>query len=168
MLHIYCGGGKGKTTAAMGLVARMAGNGGRVLIVQFLKGSPSGEITFFEEAKNIKILRCDKNYGFTFQMSENDKAEITRCHNRNLEYALDNAGVYDLIILDEIFAALNGGLVDEGTLKELIGNAKDTEIVMTGRDPHKYYTDIADYISEIRKIKHPFDGGVSARRGIEF
>ena len=168
MLHVYCGEGKGKTTAAMGLAARMAGNGGNVLIVQFLKGSPSGEITFFEDAENIKILRCDKNYGFTFQMSENDKAEIARCHNRNLEYALDNVDKYDLIILDEIFAALNSNLVDVGTLKELIDKSKDTEIAMTGRNPAQYYIDKADYVSEIRKIKHPFDSGLGARKGIEF
>ncbi len=168
MLHVYCGEGKGKTTAAMGLAARMAGNGGNVLIVQFLKGSPSGEIAFLSKAKNIKILRCDKNYGFTFQMSGDDKTKITRCHNENLKYALDNVDKYDLIILDEIFAALNSNLVDVGTLKELIDKSKDTEIVMTGRNPDKYYTDRADYVSEIRKIKHPFDGGVGARRGVEF
>ena len=168
MLHIYCGDGKGKTTAAIGLAARMAGAGGRVLIVQFLKGSKSGEIDFLAGAENVDILRCDRNYGFTFQMKDSDKAEITRCHNANLKAAIDGIDKYNMIVLDEIFAAISCGLVDEDAAESLAEKAEQTELIMTGRNPGRYYIERADYVSYIKKVKHPFDNGVTARKGIEF
>jgi cob(I)alamin adenosyltransferase len=168
MLQIYCGDGKGKTTAAMGLAARMLGRGGKVHIVQYLKGTPSGEIEFFKNIENVTISRCDKNYGFYNTMSELDKKEITACHNKNTEEAYSMLKELDMLILDEVFAAMELGLVDVDSIKRIAGNCGDTELIMTGRNPQKYFTDKADYISEIKKIKHPFDKGTDARRGIEY
>lgn len=173
MIHIYCGDGKGKTTAAMGLAMRMAGSGGRVHIVQFLKGSPSGEINFLRDTKNsgdtkITVSRCDKNYGFYKSMSNSEKSEITACHNKNIDEALSLLSELDMLVLDEIFAAVNYGLADMDKIKKLIEGCSHTELVMTGRNPGKYFLDKADYISEIKKIRHPFDKGISARKGIEF
>lgn len=172
MIHIYCGDGKGKTTAAIGLAARMAGNGGRVHIAQFLKGSESGEISFLKNVvKNnaeITVSRLDRDYGFYKNMTESEKAEITNCHNAVLQDALSMLDSLDMLVLDEIFAALNYGLADMGTVKRIMEGCGETELVLTGREPGKYFLGAADYISEIKKIKHPFDMGVKARKGIEF
>ncbi len=167
MIHIYCGDGKGKTTAAVGLAARMAGHGGRVRIVQFLKGTVSGEIEFLRDTK-IAVSRCDKNYGFYKNMTESGKEEITKRHNENLRQALSELGNLDMLVLDEIFAAVNLGLADLDLVKAIVEGCGKTELILTGRDPDEYFLDRADYVSEIKKIKHPFDKGVAARKGIEF
>lgn len=167
MIHIYCGDGKGKTTAAMGLAFRMAGHGKKVHIIQFLKGSESGEISFLN-GTDITVARCDKNYGFYNSMSDTDKAEITECHNKNLKEALSSLDKLDMLVLDEIFAAVNLRLIDMELVKTVVENCADTELVLTGRNPNEYFAQKADYISEIKKIKHPFDTGADAREGIEF
>ena len=77
LLEIYCGDGKGKTTAALGLALRAAGCGLRVHIVQFLKGTETGELASLAQIPQISLVRCDKNWGFTFSMTEQDKKEIT-------------------------------------------------------------------------------------------
>lgn len=90
MIHIYCGDGKGKTTASIGLAVRCGGYGKKVLFMQFLKGSYTGELEVLGKCENIKVMRCDKNYGFFRSMSDSDKENIVKCHNENLQYALDN------------------------------------------------------------------------------
>lgn len=107
MIHIYCGDGKGKTTASIGLAVRCGGYGKKVLFMQFLKGSYTGELEVLGKCENIKVMRCDKNYGFFRSMSDSDKENIVKCHNENLQYALDNMNEFDMIVLDEIFASYN-------------------------------------------------------------
>lgn len=168
--HLYYGNGKGKTTAAFGLALRAAGNGMRVHIVQFLKGSETGELAALECFENVTVSRCDRNYGFSFKMSEKDKAEITVCHNENLKKAMQLAecGSADMIILDEIVDAWNLGLIDKGLVTDFILHEAEAEIVMTGHEPEKIFIDSADYVSEIKAVKHPFENGIGARKGIEF
>lgn len=167
MIHIYCGDGKGKTTASIGLAVRMAGYGKKVLFMQFLKGSYTGELEILQKSENITIMRCDKNYGFFRSMTDSDKENIIKCHNENLEYVLKNTDSFDMIVLDEIFAAYNYDLADKGKVKEIVEKYKG-ELVMTGRDPQEWFVERADYVSEIKKIKHPYDKGITAREGIEF
>ncbi len=167
MIQIYCGDGKGKTTASVGLAVRMAGYNKKVLFIQFLKGSYTGELEILEKSDSIKVFRCDKNYGFTFNMSDEDKKSITSCHNKNLDFAVSYMKDFDMIVLDEIFAAVNCSLVNVETVKLLCENYTG-ELVMTGREPDIWFTERADYISEIRKVKHPYDRGEDAREGIEF
>lgn len=167
MIHIYCGDGKGKTTAAAGLAVRMAGHRKRVLFIQFLKGSRTGETDILGREENITVMRCDKNYGFFSEMSKADRESITKCHNENLAYALANADSFDMIVLDELFAALEFGLADSEAARGLVMTYKG-ELVLTGREPDSWYKERADYISEIKKIKHPYDKGVDAREGIEY
>jgi cob(I)alamin adenosyltransferase len=165
MIHIYCGDGKGKTTASVGLAVRMAGYGRKVLFMQFLKGSYTGELEILE--KNITVMRCDRNYGFFPSMTDADKESIIKCHNENLDYALQNMNSFDMIVLDEIFVAYNFDLADKEKIKEITEKYKG-ELVLTGRNPHEWFLERADYVSEIRKIKHPYDKGITAREGIEF
>ena len=171
MLQIYCGDGKGKTTAAIGLAVRAAGNGMHVHFVQFLKGSPTSELHSLEKIPEITVLRCDKDYGFTFQMNDEQKARLTQRHNAMISEAMSR--VYDgktqLLVLDEFFAAYNCNLLDrELATRFVFGVLDKTELVLTGRDPEQKFIDIADYVSEIKAVKHPYSKGISARPGIEY
>lgn len=167
MIHIYCGDGKGKTTASIGLAVRMAGYKKRVLFMQFLKGSYTGELEILEKSGYITVMRCDRNYGFFRSMNDEDKGSITECHNENLKYALNHMNDFDMIVLDEIFAAYNYGLADKAAVRKIADEYKG-ELVMTGRNPEKSFVEKADYVSEIKKIKHPYDNGICAREGIEY
>lgn len=167
MIHIYTGDGKGKTTAAIGLTIRMAGYNKRVLFVQFLKGSPTGELRLMKKSQHITVIRCDKNYGFSAGMTEADKAGITKCHNENLSYVISRMNEFDMIVLDEIFAALSLGLADLESVKR-IARTFGGELVLTGRAPDEWFLKKADYVTEMKKQKHPYDKGITAREGIEY
>lgn len=170
-LHIYCGDGKGKTTAAMGLAIRAAGAGMRVHIVQLLKGSDTAELSVLRSIPGITLERCDRNYGFVWNMTDSDKADITKCHNLLLEkgYSLVRSGETDMLLIDEFNAAYRHGLLDRAAAEKFLTEKPGTaELVITGREPAKIFVDSADYVSEIKCVKHPYQNGVTARRGIEF
>ena len=170
MLQIYCGNGKGKTTAALGLALRAAGSGMRVHMIQLLKGADTSELNALALIPDITVARCGRDYGFTFGMSESDKKKITDCHDRllNEAKAFMTAGI-DMLIIDELFAAYNYGLLDRALADDIVFNRPaQTELVLTGRDPEQKFIDAADYVSEIRAVKHPYDNGITARRGIEY
>lgn len=171
LIHIYCGDGKGKTTAAVGLAVRAAGSGMKVHFVQFLKGSPTSEIAVLEKIENITIRRCDRDYGFTFAMSDDDKAAITACHNRMLAEALElmQSGGADMVVLDEFNAAYSCGLLDKELADSIVlEKPADTELILTGRDPQPKFVEAADYVSEILAVKHPYSHGIEARKGVEY
>lgn len=167
LLHIYCGDGKGKTTASVGLAVRAAGAGMRVCFIQFMKGGDTAELNTLKQIPYITVKRCDRNYGFVKNMSDRDKADITVCHNELLKYAF--SGGFDLVILDEFNSAYGYGLMDKVLAEKLILGGKDScEIVLTGRKPAEIFIDNADYISEICCVKHPYQNGIRARKGIEY
>lgn len=167
MIHIYTGDGKGKTTAAIGLAIRMAGYHKKVLFAQFLKGTPTGELRLLKKSQHITVIRCDKAYSFTASMTDAEKAEITKCHNNNLSYIISHMNEFDMIVLDEIFAAYNYDLADKETIKRIV-RTYGGELVLTGRNPDEWFTNKADYVSEMKKQKHPYDKGIAAREGIEY
>ena len=164
MIHVYVGDGKGKTTAAVGLSVRAAGHGFKVLFMQFLKDDSSGEIDVLRRVPEIEVVHCPVNYGFTFQMSEEQKRETAEEYDKMLDRAIDSDAF--LIVLDEVIHALNAGMIIKEKLERVLD--KDCEIVLTGRDAPEWIVDRADYISDVRKIIHPYDKGVQARIGIEF
>lgn len=171
LIHIYHGDGKGKTTAAMGLALRAAGNGLQVVIVQFLKGTSSGEIQLMREIPEITVLRENNNPKFSFQMSEEEKREARLVHADNLAAAekLVAAGKCDLLILDEALGALSSGLLDEGLVQRLVEEKPPAlELVLTGRNPSEFLLEKADYVTEMKAQKHPYEQGIDARKGIEF
>ena len=171
MIHIYCGDGKGKTTAALGLAVRAAGSGMRVQIMQFLKGSDTSELASLAKIPEITVRRCDRNYGFTFRMTDEDKAAITRCHDAMLTDAAEllRSGSVQMLILDEFCAAYNTGLLNRKLAETLVQTCPDgTELILTGRDPAEVFLAQADYVSEIHAVKHPYQKGIAARRGIEY
>ena len=170
-LHVYCGEGRGKTTAALGLAIRAAGAGKAVRIIQLLKGTNTSELETLRLIPNITVTRCDKNYGFVSKMTQADKSAITDCQNKLLEegFALVKSNAVDMLIIDEFNAAYDYNLLDRKSAEEFLLN-KDfpAEIVITGRNPAEIFVNAADYVSEIKCVKHPFEKGISARKGIEF
>lgn len=167
LLHIYCGEGKGKTTAALGLTLRASGSGMKVCFLQLMKGGKTSELESLKHLPNIKVIRCDRHYPFFKNMTEADKADITVCHNELLEEAF--SGDSDMVIVDEFNSAYRYELMDRELAQKLIFDGlKSAEVILTGREPNKIFTDAADYISEIQCIKHPYEKGITARKGIEF
>ena len=132
LIHIYCGDGKGKTTAAMGLSIRCAGHGNHVLIVQFLKSRPTGELASLALLPNIEVMRGKETKKFTFQMNDEEKAEVKREHMvlfDKVKQKCANEHI-DLLIFDEIIGACNTGVFDQAALVEFLKNKpQELEVV---------------------------------------
>lgn len=171
MIHYYFGDGKGKTTAAMGLALRAAGWGKRVFIVQFLKNTPSGEVMFFEHITNVTLVRGKAGKGFTFNMTEDERLETVRIHNENLQKGFEavQKRACDMLILDEVGDAFSLDLIDRGVLLRFLEDqGSDVEIVMTGHIPVEALVTLSDYVTVMKKEKHPYDRQIHARKSIEY
>ncbi len=174
MLHVYHGDGKGKTTAAMGLALRAHAAGWPVLIVQFLKDGTSGEVRELVRLSRVRVLHDEPPVTFTFRMTPEQRIASKAVHDANLACALDAArtGEAQLIVLDEVLDALNADLLDETTLRELVrlasGAQSGPELVITGRNPAPWILEAADYVTEMRSVRHPYEHGVAARPGVEY
>lgn len=169
MIHLYCGDGKGKTTAAMGLAVRAVGHGCRVVLAQFLKSGKSGERAVLAGLPTVELLPVPEEMKFTFRMTEEEKAAEGMRQRALLEEAFRAAEEAGLLVLDELCAALSTGMVElERVLTLLNACPEGLEVVITGRNPPEELKAQADYITEMRKVRHPFDRGLSARSGIEW
>ncbi|MFV0497901.1 MAG: cob(I)yrinic acid a,c-diamide adenosyltransferase [Candidatus Fimivivens sp.] len=171
LVHLYYGDGKGKTTAALGMALRALGCGRQVVLVQFLKNTPCGELVALAHHDSMTVLRGKAGAHFTFAMTEQERTETKAIHTRNLAQAmaLVQAQQCDLLILDEVVDALQADLLDDALLREaVLKKPTALELVMTGHRAVDWLVDAADYITEMKKHKHPFDRGVSAREGVEF
>ncbi len=166
LIHLYCGDGKGKTTAAMGLALRALGRGMRVTVVQFLKNGTSGELEPLRRLGAV-VLSGKAGTGFVSQMTEREKQETRDLQTEHLRAAL--ATPCDLLVLDEACAAARLGMVDEALLRQaVLDRPAGREVVLTGRDPADWMLEAADYISEIACLRHPYERGIGARRGVEY
>lgn len=171
MIHVYCGDGKGKTTAAAGLAVRAAGSNMKVLFVQFLKTELSGERKVLSGLENVTLTGCPDEMKFTFDMTDAERQQAAALFRGIFERSAATAlsERYDMIVLDEVFDVINEGMLAEAEVFEFITNAPvSIEIVMTGHNPAQRFLDAADYVTEMKKIKHPYDRGLSGRIGIEF
>jgi cob(I)alamin adenosyltransferase len=168
-LQVYTGSGKGKTTAAIGLAVRAAGAGFRVFIIQFVKGgTPSSELVSLEEL-GIRTLRtATKPTGLLRGGATPDDHQAAAEAFMAAQEALAQ-GQYDLVVLDEINIALHHNLVSLPEFLNVCQNrAPHTEVVCTGRYAPQDLLNIADLVTEMNDIKHPFRAGISAREGIEY
>lgn len=169
LIHIYCGDGKGKTTAAMGLALRCVGSGRKVLLLQFLKDGKSSEFASLAHVPNIEVIPQTRTFGFSWTLTPEEKSEAAAYYSGLLEEAFRQAVDFDLLILDEALGACAAGMVDEARLLALLdGRPEHLEAVLTGRDPSQAVLDRADYVTEMKMVKHPFKRGVAAREGIEY
>ena len=170
-LHIYCGDGKGKTTAAVGLALRCAGSGRQVIFSQFLKDGSSSEVKELLKIPQIRVMVCQRAFGFTFRMTPEEKQEAGTAYQKLWEEVLDAACLEkaDLLVLDELLPALSAGLVDEQqVLSFLRDRPEHMEVVLTGRNAGEDFLSLADYVTEMRSVKHPYGKGLAAREGIEY
>jgi cob(I)alamin adenosyltransferase len=167
LIQVYTGNGKGKTTAALGLALRAAGQGLKVYIVQFAKGKNYGELNTLKEIKNIEIGQFGNRCFIKGHPSRAD-IELAKKGLGKVKEALLRE-IYDLVILDEVNIAIRLKLLE---LEELLRLNKicppKTELVLTGRYAHPRIIKIADLVSEVKEIKHYYKKGIKARRGIEF
>ncbi len=170
LVHIYEGDGKGKTTAAVGLAVRCAGAGGKVLFFQFLKDGSSSEISVLKSIPNIEVEDPIPGTKFVFQMSEEEKKEMGVLCRKKLEelQLMAVSGNIDMLVLDEAVLIVNFGFVSAEAMLSFIKNKPEhMELILTGRNPKPELIAAADYVSEVHKIKHPYDAGVPARKMIE-
>jgi cob(I)alamin adenosyltransferase len=174
LVQVYTGDGKGKTTAAFGLALRAAGWGNRVLIYQFLK-PPSldlGERLALQSAADIRIEAMGEAWDMAASFKDKEAVERTQIAIREALARLAEAAQkrsYDVLILDEIVYCLGHGLASLEDVKRLIEQRDPAvEIVLTGRDAPVELVELADLVTEMKKIKHPFDKGLGARRGIDY
>ena len=167
-IHIYTGPGKGKTTAALGLGLRANGAGYKVHVIQFMKGRRYSEINAIEKLDNFTISQHGRD---EFVSKENpDKIDIDLAQ-KGFSYAKDviKNKKYDMVILDEINVAVDYNLISEIDVIDLIDNKPENiELVLTGRNAHPEFIRIADVVTEMLEIKHPYQHGIKAKEGIDF
>jgi cob(I)alamin adenosyltransferase len=171
MIHVYCGEGKGKSTAAVGLILRFIGRGRCAMLVQFLKNGHSGELAVLSSLPSVRVMTGLPSTLFSNIMNEADREAAVKLHAAQLAEAVKAArnGEIDLLVLDEAFGAIRAGLLPEQAVLDFLRSKPSSlEVVLTGRDPSKAVLDLADYISDITCVRHPFQRGVSAREGIEY
>jgi cob(I)alamin adenosyltransferase len=172
LVHIYTGNGKGKTTAAIGLGIRAAGNGFKVLMVQFMKSFQTGEIDVIKRLEPDFVLKRGTSINkFTWKMTDEEKRLLAKEQEELLKFVRNElaSGKWQLVILDEIIGALGCGLVSEAQTCDIILNKpENVELVLTGRNASDELVRLADYVSEINEKKHPAKTGIKARKGIEY
>ena len=183
LVHVLTGTGKGKTTSSIGLAIRALGSNLRVYMIQFLKSGSTGEVYTIrkhlpgmeimqfgvdavkERQQKLDIFR-DKGGKFIFNPDEEEKeaAMLGFQHAKKII----NSGDYDLVILDEINAVLDKGIIPIKDVLDLIKSHGNVELVFTGRDAPNEIIEAADYVNIVKKIKNPWDKGIKARKGIEY
>ncbi len=167
---LFTGDGKGKTTAALGMVLRAAGHGHKVLVIQFIKqDSQTGEIEGCFHLPTVQILQVGR--GFVPPPSSSDFPAHKEAAARGLEMAAAalRSGEYRLIVLDEICGAVSKELLEEDRVVEVVRAAlPETCVVLTGRPLVPGLISLADTVTEMRSLKHAFEAGCCAQEGVEY
>ncbi len=168
-IHIYYGYGRGKTTSAVGQIIRAAGCGLNILMFQFLKNRETNELRILEQIPNITYLPGRVSKKFVSQMNKDEKAELKHYNTKALDEIVKFCSPFDILFMDEILDAVALGVLSEDKLLSFLQHKPyGLEIIMTGHDISERMLDIADYATQMNKVKHPFDDGKIAREGIEY
>jgi cob(I)alamin adenosyltransferase len=168
-VQVYTGNGKGKTSAAFGLALRAVGRGLKVYIIQFIKGGfDYGELYVVDKLPNLTLESFGRGKFITTKPAEKEDVKLAE---RALKLAkkVVETGKYDVVILDEINVALHLRLINLQKVLQIATNRPlHVELVLTGRNAPKEIVEIADLVTEMREVKHPFNKGFKARKGIEY
>jgi cob(I)alamin adenosyltransferase len=169
LIQVYTGDGKGKTTAALGLALRAAGSGFRTYIGQFLKGRDYGELRAVEML--APYVTIEQLGGPSFVHPGKATPEDVALARQGLDKvkAALQSGEYDIVVMDEVNVALYFELLTVEELLQVINDKPDNvELVLTGRRVPQEIIDLADLVTEMSEVKHPYQQGIKARKGIEF
>ncbi|MDI9313752.1 MAG: cob(I)yrinic acid a,c-diamide adenosyltransferase [Hydrotalea sp.] len=168
LLMVYTGKGKGKTTAAMGLVTRALGNDFKVGVVQFVKGAwPTGEEKILSVQKNCVFKRMGEGFTWDTQDRQKDMAAADRAWQEAVKMINDPA--IDLLLLDELNIVLRYNYLEHDVVQKILANKRATQhIVITGRNAPDWLVEMADLVTECTEVKHPFKAGIKAQKGIEY
>ena len=172
LVIVYTGGGKGKTTAALGLALRAVGHGKRVRMIQFIKGSwHYGEMTSSSRLEpELEMVAVGKGFvGIIDDTSTIDQHRKVAGEAMAMAKRDMSSGKYDIVILDEINYAVHLGLVKEDDVMNVVRSKPDhVDIVLTGNHARPDIVEMADLVTEMREVKHPFKKGIRAREGIDY
>ena len=172
LIIVHTGPGKGKTTAALGIGFRAAGQGLKVLMVQFIKGSwHYGELDAAEMLGKERFTILPMGRGFVKVGEEKPDPEDVRQVEEAWQFssAKIQSGEYDLVILDEINYAISYRMLDaEKVVQTLKAKPEMLHVILTGRNAHPSITELADLVTEMREVKHPYQKGILAQRGIDY
>jgi cob(I)alamin adenosyltransferase len=171
LILINTGPGKGKTTAALGTALRAVGNGMRVLVLQFLKGSwHYGELdAVLPHGDNFVLKQMGRGF-VKVGGAETDPEDIRLVQEAwNEARAAIESGDWDLVVLDEINYAIGYGMLDPAIVAETLRNRPEmVHVILTGRNAHPLLVEVADTVTEMREVKHAYQKGILAQRGIEY
>jgi cob(I)alamin adenosyltransferase len=168
LVLVNTGDGKGKTTAALGTLMRARARGWRTCVVQFMK---SGDWKVGEEqsARALGVDWWTLGDGFTWDSSDLSESEAVAREAWRHARSVISSGEYEMVLLDEITYPMNFGWIDTAEVARVLRDRPETtNVILTGRDAPQQIIDVADTVTEMRKVKHPFDRGVQARRGIDY
>ena len=172
LIIVHTGPGKGKTTAALGMAVRAVGQGMKVLMVQFIKGSwHCGELDAAPMLGEERFKILPMGRGFVRVGAEKLDPEVVRLAETAWQFAREKilGGEYDLVILDEInYAVSYKMLKPEPVLETLRQKPEKVHVILTGRNAHPSFIELADLVTEMREVKHPHEKGIAAQRGIEY
>jgi len=169
LIQVYTGNGKGKTSAAFGIALRAIGRGLKVYIIQFIKGGfDYGELYMIDKLPNLKLKAFGRGKFITEKPPGKEDIKLAEEALQLAEKVVES-GEYDIVILDEINVALNLELISLEKVLELIkSKPKRVELVLTGRYAPNEIIEVADLVTEMKEVKHPFNEGYEARKGIEY
>ena len=167
-IHVYTGSGKGKTTSAIGLGIRATGGGLKVHMVQFMKGRKYSELVTLDKIKNFTYSQHGRDEFVNKDNPEQIDIDLAQ-EGFSKAKELINNNKYDMIILDEINVAVDFNLISLDEVLKLIDEKPEKlELVLTGRYAHPEIQKFSDYVTEMLEIKHPYQEGIEARKGIDF
>jgi len=169
LVQVYTGNGKGKSSAAFGLALRAIGRGLQVYIIQFIKGGfDYGELYIVNKLPNLKLKAFGRGKFVTEKPPGKEDVKLAE-EALALAEEVVKSGEYDIVILDEINVALNLKLINLEKVLELVKNKpKHVELILTGRYAPNEIIEAADLVTEMREVKHPYNKGFQARKGIEY
>lgn len=169
MIQIYYGDGKGKTTAAIGSAIRASGSNMKILFTQFFKNGETSEILPLMRLSNIKCCFPKEEYTLFQDFDRESFQRLSLSYNILLDEVVETSKQFDMIIFDEILEAYSLELIDRKKMLSFLQEEKQNrEIILTGHKKIQDIINIADYVSEIRMIKHPFNNSTPPRKGIEY